>query len=135
MTMTVRISTWGVWEWTVHISVIMAFYVIADAEGSGWRNRRIWLTGIRTLNVRGEAVLKLALIEDYRPAVLGSGGLVEFGASVPRVMELPGHLRMTALIEQWSEYRDLVAEAASGTNGVARARLRAPVPRPGKLLC
>src|SRR5260370_38299747 len=50
-------------------------------------------------------------------------------------MELPGHLRMTALIEQWGEYRGLVAEAASRTTGVARARLRAPIPRPGKLLC
>ncbi len=41
--------------------------------------------------------MKLALIEDFRPAVLGPGGLVEFGALVPRIMELPGHLRMTAL--------------------------------------
>ncbi len=79
--------------------------------------------------------MKLALIEDFRPAVLGPGGLVEFGALVPRIMELPGHLRMTALIEQWGEYRGLVAEAASRTTGVARARLRASIPRPGKLLC
>jgi 2-keto-4-pentenoate hydratase/2-oxohepta-3-ene-1,7-dioic acid hydratase in catechol pathway len=79
--------------------------------------------------------VKLALIDDFRPAVLGPGGLVDFGALVPRIMGLPGGLRMTALIEQWSEYRDLVTEAASQTTGVARARLRAPIPRPGKLLC
>ena len=79
--------------------------------------------------------MKLALIDDFLPAVLGPEGLVQFDKMVPRIMELPGHLRMTALIERWNDYRDVVTEAASSTVAAVSAKLRAPIPRPGKLLC
>jgi len=46
-------------------------------------------TEVKNLNVSGEAVVKIALIEDFRPAVLGPGGLVEFERS-SEIMELPG---------------------------------------------
>jgi 2-keto-4-pentenoate hydratase/2-oxohepta-3-ene-1,7-dioic acid hydratase in catechol pathway len=55
----------------------------------------------------------------------------------PSIAALPYQVRMNALIEGWERHRSVVAEAvhARPHHRLADVRLRAPVPRPGKLVC
>ena len=80
--------------------------------------------------------MKLALIDDYRPAVVTGNGVVDLSSALPVIAALPYQVRMNALIEGWERHR-AVAEAvhARPHHRLADVRLRAPVPRPGKLVC
>jgi 2-keto-4-pentenoate hydratase/2-oxohepta-3-ene-1,7-dioic acid hydratase in catechol pathway len=82
-------------------------------------------------------VVRLALIDDFRPAVVVDGRVCDLAAALPDVMALPERMRTTALIEGWDAYAQRVATAMSpgSWRGLREVRLRAPVPRPGKLLC
>ena len=81
--------------------------------------------------------MKLALIDDYRPAVVTGNGVVDLSSALPVVAALPYQVRMNALIEGWERHRAVVAEAVHTRphHRLADVRLRAPVPRPGKLVC
>lgn len=81
--------------------------------------------------------MKLALIDEFEPACLLPDGVVRLGAGLPEIMDLQPRYRMPALIEGWSRYAALAADAAarSPREPLAEVRLRAPVPRPGKLVC
>jgi 2-keto-4-pentenoate hydratase/2-oxohepta-3-ene-1,7-dioic acid hydratase in catechol pathway len=77
------------------------------------------------------------MIDDFEPARLVSGGVIRLGSHLPGIMELPPRHRMTGLIEHWSGYKAVV-EASTDRSPVvplAGVRLRAPIPRPGKLVC
>jgi len=81
--------------------------------------------------------VKLALIDDFEPACLVPGGVVRLAPLLPGIMALPPRHRMTALIEGWCDHK-AVAEAGAAqlpAEPLGGARLRAPLPRPGKLVC
>lgn len=81
--------------------------------------------------------MKLALIDDHRPAVTVGDRVHDLSSVLPELMAVPGRLRMTALIERWDDYAPRLREAmrSGATRALADVSLRAPVPRPGKLLC
>lgn len=81
--------------------------------------------------------MKLALIEDFRPVAVVDDRFLDLSPVLEEIMPLPGYLRMPALIEGWEGFSDRVREVAAdkARASVVRGRLRAPIPRPTKLLC
>jgi 2-keto-4-pentenoate hydratase/2-oxohepta-3-ene-1,7-dioic acid hydratase in catechol pathway len=80
--------------------------------------------------------MKLALFNDYLPGVVNGDRIVDLGAVVgPAVMNLPPADRMLAIIAEFDRLRAKIADSSRG-QGVALStvRLRAPVPRPSKML-
>lgn len=80
--------------------------------------------------------MKLALFDGYVPGLVVDGGLVDLSGVVgPQVMEAPAHERMIALIERFDSLRDgLEAARDRPARPWREVALRAPVPRPAKLL-
>jgi 2-keto-4-pentenoate hydratase/2-oxohepta-3-ene-1,7-dioic acid hydratase in catechol pathway len=80
--------------------------------------------------------MKLALFDDYVPGVVNDSGIVDLSVAVGKpVMDLPPTLRMTAIIADFDRLRDRIAEAATGSGKpLSGVRLRAPMPRPSKML-
>ncbi|HUY20287.1 MAG TPA: fumarylacetoacetate hydrolase family protein [Candidatus Binataceae bacterium] len=83
--------------------------------------------------------MKLALFNDYIPAVVvGDKTLVDVSKAVgDEVMKLRPHERMAEIIANFERLRPAIEKAAQAGGGVpvAGARLRAPLPRPSKILC
>ncbi len=81
--------------------------------------------------------MKLGLIKDFSPAVIVDGGAIDLSAVLPYIAALPVRVRMTALIEGWLKYKEVVTRAACELmpQPLERVQLRAPSPRPGKLVC
>src|SRR5262249_8160053 len=80
--------------------------------------------------------MKLALFKDYIPGVVNGDRIVDISGIVgPAVMNLPPADRMLALIADFERLRPKIAEG-SGSPGLplSEAKLRAPVPRPSKML-
>jgi 2-keto-4-pentenoate hydratase/2-oxohepta-3-ene-1,7-dioic acid hydratase in catechol pathway len=86
---------------------------------------------------REETPVKLALIDNFEPVRIVPGGAIRLGPCLPDIMELPGRHRMTALIENWNRYKVAVEASVDQlpVESLAGVRLRAPIPRPGKLVC
>lgn len=82
-------------------------------------------------------MVRLALIDDFRPAVVVDDGVCDLAAALPEVMALPERVRSAALIEGWDAYAPRVGQAMNpgAWRSLRDVRLRAPVPRPGKLVC
>lgn len=80
--------------------------------------------------------MKLALFDNYIPGVVNDGQIVDLSAAVGEsVMALAPALRMNAIISEFDRLRDRIAEAAAGRGKpLESVRLRAPVPRPSKML-
>jgi 2-keto-4-pentenoate hydratase/2-oxohepta-3-ene-1,7-dioic acid hydratase in catechol pathway len=80
--------------------------------------------------------MKLALYDEYVPAIVEGDRLYDISTAVGRaIMSLPGIYRMPAILEQFAEVREAVARIPrTGGIPVAGARLRAPIPRPSKML-
>lgn len=83
--------------------------------------------------------MKLALYNDFRPGVLGAGGETMCDLSEvigDAILALPPRDRMAAVIERYDELEERVKDTAAQA-GVAldSIRLRAPLPRPTKVLC
>lgn len=79
--------------------------------------------------------MKLVLFDDYIPGALVDGGVVDLSDAAGRdIMALPGEARMPAIIARWDEIGARL-ESASRQNAPLEKmpRLRAPLPRPGKL--
>jgi 2-keto-4-pentenoate hydratase/2-oxohepta-3-ene-1,7-dioic acid hydratase in catechol pathway len=79
--------------------------------------------------------VRLYVFDDDRLGVLGAGGvLIDITALVGAGVPAPD--RMTALIAQWTDLVPAVATAASAGRGtpLAEVRVRAPLPRPGKVI-
>jgi 2-keto-4-pentenoate hydratase/2-oxohepta-3-ene-1,7-dioic acid hydratase in catechol pathway len=83
--------------------------------------------------------MKLALFNDYIPGVVvGDKTLVDVSKAVgEEVMKLRPHERMPEIIANFDRLRPALEKAAQAGGGVpiAGAKLRAPLPRPSKILC
>ncbi|MGH9358745.1 MAG: fumarylacetoacetate hydrolase family protein [Terriglobia bacterium] len=80
--------------------------------------------------------MKLALFDEYVPGLVTGDRIVDLSAVLGKpVMEQPPTDRMTAVISEFNRWRDRIADAAGGQGKpLASVRLRAPQPRPGKML-
>src|SRR5713226_2397533 len=80
--------------------------------------------------------MKLALFNDYVPGVVNGGRIIDLSGIVgPVVMSLPPADRMLALIADFDRLRAKITEGAGGQGlPLAQVQLRAPVPRPNKML-
>jgi len=80
--------------------------------------------------------MKLALFNDFVPGVVNGDRIVDVSSVVGAIMALPVHDRMPALIADFDRLRPALAEAARAEGvTLSSVRLRAPLPRPSKLLC
>lgn len=80
--------------------------------------------------------MKLALFNDYSPGLVEGERIIDLSDVVgPAVMSLPPAERMPAIIADFERLRSKIAESA-GRQGLplTHVQLRAPVPRPGKML-
>jgi 2-keto-4-pentenoate hydratase/2-oxohepta-3-ene-1,7-dioic acid hydratase in catechol pathway len=80
--------------------------------------------------------MKIALFDDYIPGIVKDGQILDVSGAVGEaVMSLPPMLRMNALIADFDRLRDRIAAASSGAGKpLDSVRLRAPVPKPSKML-
>lgn len=80
--------------------------------------------------------MKLALFDDYLPAVVSDGRIFDLSGVVgPSIMSLPPAFRMNAILSQFDGLRDRIADAATRPGKpVESVSLRAPVPQPSKML-
>jgi len=80
--------------------------------------------------------MKLALFNDYVPGVVNGDRIVDLSGIVgPAVMNLPPADRMLALIADFDRLRPKIAERTSSQGlPLSEVQLRAPVPRPSKML-
>ena len=78
--------------------------------------------------------MKLVLFDDYRPGVLRGDGVVDCSLAVPDAV---GNTAMTTVIEQWASARPKFEDLERNGKAVpfADVTLRAPVAKPGKILC
>lgn len=78
--------------------------------------------------------MKLVLFDDFRPGVLVDGGIVDCSAAVP---EASGVTAMNTVIERWDDVKAEFERLASAGPVIAidQSRLRAPVGKPGKIMC
>jgi 2-keto-4-pentenoate hydratase/2-oxohepta-3-ene-1,7-dioic acid hydratase in catechol pathway len=80
--------------------------------------------------------MKLALFNDYIPGLVVNDRIIDLSGIVDKlIMDLPAAERMPAIIADFELLRPEVA-AASRREGrlLSEVRLRAPLPRPGKML-
>jgi hypothetical protein len=79
--------------------------------------------------------MKLAMIDDYLPALVEGEAVSLVAECLPEVMAQPGFLRSRAIIEGWETYKPRLEAARVAPRTLGAVRLRAPIPRPVKLLC
>ena len=79
--------------------------------------------------------MKIALIDDYIPAVVKGNQVLSLATCVPDILALPPSMRTAALIESWADLHATIAGHEGAWRPLADVTLRAPVPRPAKLLC
>jgi 2-keto-4-pentenoate hydratase/2-oxohepta-3-ene-1,7-dioic acid hydratase in catechol pathway len=80
--------------------------------------------------------VKLALFDDFIPGVVVGDRIVDVRAVLPGVMALSPAERMPRLIEAFTALRPALEQAAAGPGlPLGAVRLRAPLPRPGKIFC
>lgn len=79
--------------------------------------------------------MKLALFNDHRLGLVTGQGIVDVSdIAGEAIMELPPAERMPALFERYAEMKSAFAQLDGGVP-LSDVRLRAPLPRPGKILC
>jgi hypothetical protein len=80
--------------------------------------------------------MKLALFNNYIPGLVVGDQIIDLSESVGRqVMESAPLDRMTAVIADFERLRpDIAAGVGRRGRPLAEVRLRAPMPRPGKML-
>lgn len=79
--------------------------------------------------------MKLALVDEYVPALIEGHSVRRLAGDLPEIMALPPYCRMPGLIERWDDLRDRVSSSKAPRLSLDQVALRAPVPRPAKLLC
>src|SRR5271170_8016667 len=79
--------------------------------------------------------MKIASINDHRPALISEDRAIDLTSFLPELLALPDAQRMVHLIASFADLRPRLDEVAR-QNGVplSSITLRAPVPRPGKIL-
>jgi len=80
--------------------------------------------------------MKLVLFDDYRLGLLDGNEVVDV-SSVSEDLAIDPGTRMNRLIERFAELEPKLKEAARSGRRVSvnSIRLRAPLPKPGKLVC
>ena len=79
--------------------------------------------------------MKLAMFNDHRPGVVTGERIVDISALAGEaIMGLAPAQRMPAILECFAELGGALAQASGGVP-LSEVRLRAPLPRPGKILC
>lgn len=78
--------------------------------------------------------MKLVLFDDFRPGVLRDDGVVDCSSLVP---DAKGMTAMNTVIEQWATVRPEFERLAANGGAIAidQSRLRAPIAKPGKIMC
>ena len=80
--------------------------------------------------------MKLALFDDHRPGVVINGKIHDVSDAVGAgVMSSPPAHRMPALLESFEDLGKRFSAPKTPAQDLNAVRLRAPLPRPGKLLC
>lgn len=79
--------------------------------------------------------MKLAMVDDYLPAIIEGEKAIMIADRLPEVMALPGVERTRAIIKDWDTYKARLAQGTGESRPLSAVRLRAPVPRPARLLC
>ena len=81
--------------------------------------------------------MKLAFFNDYQLGVIKGDRIVDVGSAVEGLSYHSPQELINMLIEDFSDLQAEVESAAAGGDGVSLTdvRLRAPLPRPGQLLC
>jgi 2-keto-4-pentenoate hydratase/2-oxohepta-3-ene-1,7-dioic acid hydratase in catechol pathway len=79
--------------------------------------------------------MKIAVIDDYRPALVLDAGVVDLSpVAGATIMAQRPRDRMLSFIEAFDQLRDAIAKLDGPVIPFDKVQLRAPVPRPGKLL-
>jgi 2-keto-4-pentenoate hydratase/2-oxohepta-3-ene-1,7-dioic acid hydratase in catechol pathway len=79
--------------------------------------------------------MKIALFDDYIPGLVKGDTIVDLSEAVgPAVMDEASPERILALIERFDELRARIEQADGPARPLASVRLRAPVPRPNKMI-
>ena len=81
--------------------------------------------------------MKLAYFNDFTLGIVKDDSVVEVSSVVRDIPHLGPHDLISGLIERWEQYRERLQNATDSSEGIplSRVRLRAPLPRPGKMLC
>ena len=81
--------------------------------------------------------MKLVMYNDFRPGLLVDGNVIGLGSLVDEYMGSHVEDVMINLIEDFASVRDDLEDIADSGGGVpvSTVQLRAPLPRPRKLIC
>lgn len=81
--------------------------------------------------------MKLAYFNDFSLGVVRESHIIDVSNIVEDIPHLGPHDLISGLIERWPHYRELLEEKSNSSNGIplGEVELRAPLPRPGKILC
>ena len=81
--------------------------------------------------------MKLVHYNDFTLGALNDGGVVDISGIVQEIPHVGPHDLINGLIERWEEYRPALARAVGTSRGIPleQVRVRAPLPRPGKMVC
>jgi 2-keto-4-pentenoate hydratase/2-oxohepta-3-ene-1,7-dioic acid hydratase in catechol pathway len=81
--------------------------------------------------------VKLAFFDDFKLGVVTGESVVDVSAAVADIPRVHPQDVIRGVIENWSQYGEVLREAASNGVGVplSAVRLRPPVPRPGNIDC
>ena len=80
--------------------------------------------------------MKLALYNDYRPALMRDDGLVDISDAVKGVMGRNGQETMEGIISNFEQLRPALQKLQQEGTAIplAQVQLRSPLPRPGKIM-
>ncbi len=81
--------------------------------------------------------MKLVFFDDFILGVVAGERVVDISDAVRDIPHIAPHHLINGLIERFDEYRERISEVARRSEGVplAEARLRPPLPKPGKMVC
>jgi 2-keto-4-pentenoate hydratase/2-oxohepta-3-ene-1,7-dioic acid hydratase in catechol pathway len=81
--------------------------------------------------------VKLGFFNNYIPCVVKNDGVVDISAEIGNCAGFSPQAVLEKIINDWAALKPKFEKAAAGGKVVpfAQAKLRAPVPRPGKVLC
>ena len=81
--------------------------------------------------------MKLAFFNDYQLGVISGNQIVDVASALEGVSYHSPQELIETLIQDWDNLQPQIAQAAEGNAGTAldSVRLRAPLPRPGQLVC
>lgn len=81
--------------------------------------------------------MKLAYFNDFNLGIIENDYIFDVSEMVHDIPHLGPHDLIKGLIERWAEYKDLLGKASilSKKIPLAKVHLRAPLPKPGKIIC